>query len=197
MPAPKAPEKLAELTRIATKMEGMYGAGSYCKVAGDSKSCRQLGELEDVLRSNRDYDAQLDAWQGWHTIAVPMKKDYQRFVELSNEGARDLGFANTGELWRSGYDMSPAELAAESDRLWDQVKPLYEQLHCYARGKLDATPEVVTFAETLEDVGITSLTTFDRRTPRQVPIEPADRETAHAHGDTPPPAIDPETGRPG
>ena len=136
MPPPKNPEHLGELTRIASKMGGMYGAGTYCKGEGDAKNCRQLGELEDVLRSNRDYDAQLDAWQGWHTIAVPMKKDYQRFVELSNEGARDLGFGNTGELWRSGYDMTPAEIASETDRLWAQVEPLYEELHCYTREKL-------------------------------------------------------------
>ncbi len=137
MPPPKNPAHLGELTRIASRMEGMYGAGTYCTGEGDAKNCRQLGQLEDVLRSNRDYDAQLDAWQGWHGISVPMRKDYQRFVELANEGARDLGFANTGELWRSGYDMTPAEIAAETDRLWSQVKPLYEELHCYAGGKLD------------------------------------------------------------
>ena len=136
MPPPKDPAHLGELTRIASKMGGTYGAGTYCKGEGDAKNCRQLGELEDVLRSNRDYDAQLDAWQGWHTISVPMKKDYQRFVELSNEGARDLGFANTGELWRSGYDMTPAQIASETDRLWAQVEPLYEDLHCYTREKL-------------------------------------------------------------
>ena len=136
MPPPKDPAHLGELTRIASKMGGMYGAGTYCKGEGDAKNCRQLGELEDVLRNSRDYDAQLDAWQGWHTIAVPMKKDYQRFVELSNEGARNLGFANTGELWRSGYDMTPAEIATETDRLWAQVEPLYEELQCYTREKL-------------------------------------------------------------
>ena len=138
MPAPRDPTKLAELTRIATRMEGMYGAGQYCTGEGGAKTCRQLGELEDVLRSNRDYDAQLDAWRGWHTIAQPMRKDYVRFVDLVNEGARDMGFADAGEVWRSGYDMAPAQIAAETDRLWGQVKPLYEQLHCYARTKLDA-----------------------------------------------------------
>jgi peptidyl-dipeptidase A len=89
-----------------------------------------------VLRSSRDYATQLDAWKGWHTIAIPMRKDYQRFVELSNEGAKELGFANTGELWRGGYDMSPADFQAETDRLWGQVKPLYEQLQCYTKNKL-------------------------------------------------------------
>ena len=138
MPAPKDPKKLQELTQLATRMEGMYGSGSYCTGEGDAKTCRDIGQLSEVLATSRDYDAQLDAWQGWHTISQPMRKDYVRFAELVNEGARDMGFADAGEMWRSGYDMSPAELAAETDRLWDQVKPLYEQLHCYARGKLDA-----------------------------------------------------------
>src|SRR5690606_8643079 len=138
MPAPKDPVRLAELTRIATKMEGMYGSGTYCKAAGDSQDCRQLGELEEVLAKSRDYDAQLDAWRGWHTIAQPMRDDYTRFVELVNEGSRELGYADAGETWRAGYDMSPVELSAETDRLWGQVKPPYEQLHCYARARLDA-----------------------------------------------------------
>jgi peptidyl-dipeptidase A len=138
MPAPRDPEKLAELTRIATRMEGMYGAGSYCTGEGEAKVCRDIGQLSEVLAKSRDYDAQLDAWQGWHSTSVPMRKDYTRFVELVNQGAKEMGFADAGEMWRSGYDMSPVELSAETDRLWDQVKPLYEQLHCYARGRLDA-----------------------------------------------------------
>ncbi|MBN6112343.1 M2 family metallopeptidase [Xanthomonas bonasiae] len=138
MPAPRDPAKLAELAQLASKMEGAYGAASYCTGEGDARRCRQLGELEDVLRRSRDYDQQLDAWQGWHGTAQPMRQDYQRFVELVNEGAREMGYADTGAMWRSGYDMPPAQIAAETDRLWAQVKPLYEQLHCYTRGKLDA-----------------------------------------------------------
>ena len=138
MPAPTDPAQLKELTQIATRMEGMYGAGEYCTGEGDTKQCRQLGELEDVLRSSRDYDAQLDAWRGWHSIAPPMRRDYTRFVELVNTGASEMGFTDAGEMWRSGYDMSPVEIAAETDRLWSQVKPLYEQLHCYTRTRLGA-----------------------------------------------------------
>ena len=139
MPAPKDPAKLSELAGIAAKMEGDYGAGTYCTGEGEAKQCRQLGELEDVLRSSRDYDAQLDAWQGWHSIAKPMRQDYARFVELVNEGAREMGYANTGAMWRSGYDMPPDQFAAETDRLWEQVRPLYEQLHCFARDRLQQT----------------------------------------------------------
>jgi peptidyl-dipeptidase A len=136
-PAPRDPVKLAELTQLRTRLEGAYGAGKYCTDPADPKSCRDIGQLSKVLATDRDYAAQLDAWQGWHSVAPPMRADYQRFAELVNEGAREIGFKDAGELWRSGYDMSPAEVVVEADRLWGQVQPLYEQLHCYTRGKLE------------------------------------------------------------
>lgn len=136
MPAPKDPAKVSELTKIVAKLEGAYGAGKYCK-DGDTTNCRELGDLEDVLRSNRNYDEQLDAMNGWYATSVPSKKDYTRFVELVNEGAKEMGFADAGEMWRSGYDMPANEVGPEVDRLWAQLKPMYEQLHCYVGAKLD------------------------------------------------------------
>jgi peptidyl-dipeptidase A len=136
MPAPRAPAKLAELAGIAAKLEGDYGAGTYCTGEGEQQQCRQLGELENVLARSRDYDAQLDAWSGWHSTAVASRPRYQRFVSLVNEGASQMGYADAGQMWRSGYDMPAEQVVAETDRLWDQVKPLYEQLHCYTRAKL-------------------------------------------------------------
>ncbi|MEO8001242.1 MAG: M2 family metallopeptidase [Arenimonas sp.] len=137
VPPPKDPKLLAELTEVGTKLNGEYGAGKYCKDAKNPATCKDIGQIEDILaNSNSSYEEQLDAWQGWHTISVPMRPQYQRFVELNNIGAKDQGFANTGELWRSGYDMKPAEFQAETDRLWGQVKPLYDQLQCYTKNKL-------------------------------------------------------------
>jgi peptidyl-dipeptidase A len=133
-PAPDDPAKRAELAELETRLTSMYGAGKYCP--SGPESCRNVDEISATLASNRDWDEQLEAWTGWHTISPPMRKDYQRFVELANEGARGLGFDDLGELWRSGYDMPPAEFEAETERLWSQVKPLYDGLHCYARGKL-------------------------------------------------------------
>ena len=138
VPPPKNPQHLAELTKLGTKLNGDYGAGKYCPDANNPSSCMEIGQIEDILAdtAHKSYQEQLAAWQGWHTISVPMRKDYQRFVELNNEGARDQGFANTGELWRSGYDMKPVDFQAETDRLWGQVKPLYDQLQCYTKNKL-------------------------------------------------------------
>ena len=133
-PAPDDPAKRSELAQLETRMTSTYGAGKWCPKGPDS--CQNIDAISKTLATSRDYDETLAAWAGWHTISPPMRKDYERFVELANEGARGLGYKDLGEYWRAGYDMSPADFEKETDRLWDQVKPLYEGLHCYARTKL-------------------------------------------------------------
>ncbi len=133
LPAPADAAKTAELTRITSRLESTYGKGKYCPEGGE---CEDLQELSRTMAESRDPQELLDAWVGWRTISPPMRDDYARFVELANEGARELGFADVGALWRSKYDMSPEAFAAELERLWGQVQPLYESLHCYVRAKL-------------------------------------------------------------
>lgn len=137
MPAPRDAAKLKELAAIASRMEATYGAGKWCRGEGEA-DCLDIGAISAIVADTEhgSYEEKLAAWQGWHRISLPMRADYQRFVELTNEGAREMGFANTGEVWRSGYDMSPAEFQAETDRLWAQVEPLYTELQCYTRTKL-------------------------------------------------------------
>ncbi len=133
-PAPSDPSMRRELAEISTRMTGMYGAGKYCP--GDGERCLTLGDFEEILAESRDYDETLEAWVGWRSVSVPMRADYARYVELVNEGARELGFSDLGEMWRSGYDMSPADFEQETSRLWNQVKPLYDALQCHVRAQL-------------------------------------------------------------
>ncbi len=135
--APSDAQKRAELASLATKLEGLYGKGKYCKKDNAGKeSCKDLGELSDVLAESRDYNELLDAWRGWHSVSPPMRPLYERFVALGNEGAKEIGFANLGDLWKSAYDMSPDAFEKDTQRLWQQVKPLYDDLHCYVRAQL-------------------------------------------------------------
>jgi peptidyl-dipeptidase A len=140
--APSDPAESAELTRIATAMEGAYGKGKYCPT---KDRCLDLEDITKIMATSRDAKELLEVWAGWHAIGGPIKKDYVRFVELANRGARELGFKDTGAMWRSKYDMTPEAFAAELDRLWEQVRPLYVSLHAYVRWKLrekygDAVP---------------------------------------------------------
>lgn len=132
-PAPKDPRDQKELADIQAWLQGEYGKGKYCRTP---EKCLTLDDMEDVMRTSRDPKELLDVWQGWRTVSPPMRAKYQRFVELSNKGARGMGFADTGVLWRSRYDMKPDEFTTELDRLWGQVKPLYDSLHTYVRNRL-------------------------------------------------------------
>jgi peptidyl-dipeptidase A len=132
--APSDPKEAEEVTKIAASMEGTYGKGKYCPQG--KEKCLDLQEIEKIMAESRDPAQLLDVWRGWHTISIPIKPEYARFVELANKGAKELGFPDTGAMWRSKYDMPPDEFAKEVDRLWQQVRPLYDSLHAYVRWKL-------------------------------------------------------------
>lgn len=133
--SPADPARATELSQVMTEMDGVYGKGKVCDATG--KKCQDLGQLSDVLAKSRKPAELLAAWQGWHdTVGRQVRPLYERFVPLANEGVQSAGFANVGELWLSRYDMPPAAMVAEADRLWTQVEPLYKDLHCYTRRKL-------------------------------------------------------------
>ena len=132
-PGPSDPAKTAEMARIGSEMDAMYGAGKYRNRRGEIVD---ISEATRVMRTSRDAAEILDAWRGWHSVSRPIKAKYARFVDLTNEGARELGYRDAGAMWRSKYDMTPEAFEAEIDRLWLQVKPLYDSLHCYVRWNL-------------------------------------------------------------
>ncbi len=125
-------------TRLAAGMTGSYGKAKYCpKLAdGSAAPCLALGDMEKILAESRDPARLKEVWLGWHSQSPQYKGKYAEYTALSNKGAREMGFADTGALWRSGYDMPPEAFAAEMERLWQQVKPLYDSLHTYTRYKL-------------------------------------------------------------
>lgn len=133
LPAPQDAAKTEKLANIVAELDGLYGKGEYCK---DDGQCLSLGEMTATMASSRDYNELLDLWQGWRQISKPMRPLYEQQVTLTNEGAQELGYADTGAMWRSKYDMPADEFATELDRLWGQVKPLYDSLHCHVRAKL-------------------------------------------------------------
>ena len=126
-------------TRLAASMAGEYGKAKYCRQAGDPTSCLDLGQIEKIMAESRDPALLKEVWLGWHQQAAKYKDSYAKYVALSNKGAREMGFADTGAMWRSQYDMPADAFAAESERLWQQVKPLYDALHMYVRLKLRQT----------------------------------------------------------
>lgn len=146
MAAPADSQEAEELTRIASRMRASYGKGKFCPDSAKPDACLTIDDVTRIMASSREAAELKRVWEGWHTISVGMRKDYARFAELSNKGAKELGFADTGAMWRAKYDMPPDAFTQELDRLWGQVRPLYLQLHAYVRMRLrqkygDIVPE--------------------------------------------------------
>ena len=134
MPPPLNKELASELSSITTSLEAMYGSGEHCYEDG---SCYDLEAFESIIDNSRDPEELLKAWQGWHEIGKPMKSMYMRMVDIGNQGSKDLGYQGLSDLWFSKYDMPADEFLNETDRVWEEVKPLYEALHCHVRAKLN------------------------------------------------------------
>ena len=133
-PAPTQAGAAEQVSALTTRMQGLYGKGQGML---DGKPISG-SDIEEKMGTVRDPAQLKEMWVSWHdNVGTPMKGDYAQLVEMMNKGARELGFADTGALWRSNYDMDPDEFKALTERLWQEVKPLYEQLHCYTRGKLN------------------------------------------------------------
>src|ERR1700739_4341161 len=142
--APREPKLLAEQTQLAAQLTGMYGKGKYCpdtpagQQPGTDAKCMGIDAISDIMAHSTNPDELTRLWVGWHTVGAPMRDKYARFVELQNIGAKELGYHDTGELWRAGYDMTPSQFSAELERTWAQLEPLYRELHDYVRSRLIA-----------------------------------------------------------
>jgi peptidyl-dipeptidase A len=155
MAAPADRKEATELAQVAASMESAYGKGKYCgerrpatpapraspappTLPASEDDCLDIEEITEILAKDRNPARLREVWEGWHTISPPIKQSYVRFVELSNKGAKELGYADTGAMWRSKYDMPAEDFPKEMDRLWGQLRPLYLSLHAYVRTKLHA-----------------------------------------------------------
>jgi peptidyl-dipeptidase A len=139
MVTPSDPAEAGELTKIASRMRSTYGKGKFCPDPAKPDTCTNIDDITKVMAESRNEAELRRVWEGWHGISPPIRPDYARFVELSNKGAKELGFVDTGAMWRAKYDMPPDDFTTELDRLWGQVRPLYVKLHAYVRMKLGAT----------------------------------------------------------
>lgn len=136
--APHDPKLLAESSLIGAQLTGMYGKGKYCPPTPADAPCMGIDAISNIMATSRDPKQLTDLWVGWHSIGAPMRDKYARIIELQNTGAREQGYHDTGELWRAGYDMTPAQFSAEVDHAWTQLQPLYTELHTYVRNRLIA-----------------------------------------------------------
>jgi peptidyl-dipeptidase A len=135
MPAPSGEGAADELAQISTDLGSKYGKGKATLNGEDIPGVDAEAEMGNL---DRTPDELKEMWASWHdNVGAPMKDDYIKMVAIANDGAKELGFDDLGAMWRSNYDMHPDQFAAETERMWQEVKPLYMALHTYVRSKLN------------------------------------------------------------
>lgn len=136
LPAPTTPGAAQKLNDLSTRLQSTYGKGK-----GTLNGQPINGsDIEEKMGSSRNPQELKEMWLSWHdNVGAPMRGDYAKLVDIANAGAKELGFADTGAMWRSKYDMPADDFAKLTDKIWAEVKPLYDELHCYTRTKLNET----------------------------------------------------------
>ena len=98
LPSPKDVAKQKELAQLEVSLEGDYGKGKWCP-DGPQGKCLDVTAVGQLMATSRNPDELKKAWVGWQAVGAPMRDRYAHMVELTNEGAHDLGFHDVGEIW--------------------------------------------------------------------------------------------------
>ncbi|XP_020754572.1 angiotensin-converting enzyme isoform X2 [Odocoileus virginianus] len=135
-------KELEEYNQILLDMETAYSVASVCHKNG---TCLRLEpDLTKLMATSRNYQDLAWAWKSWRdNVGRSILPFFPKYVELTNKAARLNGYQDGGDSWRSMYEMPFLE--EELEQLFQELQPLYLNLHAYVRRALHRHygPEVI------------------------------------------------------
>lgn len=141
-----SPEKYSRLNTVLNTMSTIYSTGTVCKTTAPFDCMVLEPGLDSIMANSIDYHERLWAWEGWRAdVGRMMRPLYEEYVELKNEAAKLNGYADYGDYWRANYEAdypeeykySRDQLVQDVEKTFEQIKPLYQQLHAYVRHRLE------------------------------------------------------------
>ncbi|KAM6385372.1 angiotensin-converting enzyme 2 [Alca torda] len=141
-----SPEKYSRLSTVLNTMSTIYSTGTVCKINNPSECLVLEPGLDVIMANSTDYHERLWAWEGWRGgVGRMMRPLYEEYVELKNEVAKLNSYSDYGDYWRANYEAdypeaykySRDQLIEDVEKTFEQIKPLYEQLHAYVRHRLE------------------------------------------------------------
>jgi len=141
--AASAPMTNPELARARVQAESEQSARldgfQFCLARDEAGACTQpvvTNDIDQVLVSSRDLDERLNAWRASKEVGPTLRDGLIELQGLRNGVAREMGYEDFFQFQVSNYGMSTAEMMELLDRLITEVRPLFEQVHCWARHEL-------------------------------------------------------------
>jgi len=136
IPSPLNPTTHRLISYLVNSMQRIYGSALIVDEEHGMKRYRMNPELTRLMATSRDYDKRQWAWTEWHDIVG--RRVRPLFIDLvvrMNEAATDNGYRDISEAWQMS-DFDSTDVEETMDRLYQQILPLYRQLHAYVRRRL-------------------------------------------------------------
>jgi len=96
----------------------------------------RVNKIDDLLVNSTNLTERLAVWKASKESGVALKPGLVALRDLRNRVAREMGYSSFYALQVADYGMTVPEMRALTEDLVKQARPLYEQLHCWARHKL-------------------------------------------------------------
>ncbi len=147
IPTPPAYLDRTILNTNLSKLSSSYQQGHYCPPSSvqntSSKqglktkpTCLNLREINYQLANESNAEILAELWLAWHEITKNMKVSFSQVVETANKAAQYKQYRDLSHYWQSKYETPARQHKHDFTQLWQQVKPLYKDLHCYVATQL-------------------------------------------------------------
>ncbi len=93
-------------------------------------------QIDETLQSSTNLAERLAVWKASKESGVALKPGLLKLRDLRNRVATEMGYSSFFALRAGWFDMNVAEMKTLTDKLCEQTRPLYEQLHCWAKHAL-------------------------------------------------------------
>ncbi len=102
-------------------------------------ACARTGtanQIDDILRKSRDLGERQRVWIASKEIGRPLKPGLIELRDLRNQVAKEMGYSSYFALQVADYGMTVPEMMALLDSTLETTRPLFDQLHCWAKNTL-------------------------------------------------------------
>jgi peptidyl-dipeptidase A len=93
-------------------------------------------EIDELLRTTTDLNERRAVWEASKQSGPALKPGIVDLQSLRNETVRALGYSDFYSYQISEYDMTTDEMLELTEKLVEQTRPLYRELHTWARYEL-------------------------------------------------------------
>ncbi len=131
------PDVVDSLISTQTKQTSILFSYEYMMPGKDGKSKKvSTNEIDRILQESNNLTERLNAWETSKGVGVQLKDGLAQLQELRNKVAREMGYSSFFGLEVADYGMTSKEMMDLMDKLVSELRPLYSELHTYARYEL-------------------------------------------------------------